>query len=472
MYTYNDFIKEESVDFAVGIAIQQHTTSPEYKVALDADLYDKQRNTTIMEFVRIMYALDGVATDDFTASNNKIASNFFHRLNTQRVTYLLGNGVSFSEDESVKDQLGKDFDMKLKKLAYAALIHGIAFGFWNLNGLHVFKLTEFVPLWDEDTGELRAGIRFWQIDKNKPMYAVLYEEDGYTKYRSNISNGRFEEVAAKRAYKQTIAATPADGEEVIGEDNYGSLPIIPIWGSPLKQSTLIGMRGGIDSFDLIRSGFANDLTDCAQIYWIVSNAGGMTDNDLAQLRDRIKLHHIAVADTDNSAITPYTQEVPYQARQTYLDGIRAGIYEDFGGLDVHTIAAGATNDHIDAAYQPMDEEADDFEYQILEFFDRLFTLLGLDTANTPIFLRNRVSNQLEQTQMILSAAEYLDEETVLRKLPFITVDEVEDILKKTIEERENRYSDAELEQRQVNLPAEEENGENGQNNGNNGAVNG
>ena len=199
------------------------------------------------------------------------------------------------------------------------------------------------------------------------------------------------------------------------------------------------MKEKIDSFDLIRSGFANDLTDCAQIYWIIENCGGMTDAELARFRDRMKINHIVTADTENSKVTPYTQEVPYNARKEYLDEIRSGIYEDFGGLDVHTIAAGATNDHIDAAYQPMDEEADDFEYQVIEFIQQILSLMGIE--DTPQFKRNRISNQKEQTDMILSAAEYLDTETILSKLPFITVDEVAEIMLKVQQESEDRFED-------------------------------
>lgn len=465
MFSYQDFMTEAEKDVAkaVGMAITAHKDSDDYKTAKDADLYDKQKNKTIYEYIHMMFTLTGTPIEDFTASNNKIASNFFRRLNTQRATYLLGNGVSFAENEGLKDKLGKGFDTKLKKLAYNALIHGTSFGFWNVKGLHVFKLTEFAPLWDEETGELRAGVRFWQIDDHKPMNAVLYEEDGFTKYRSNIKNGAFAEIQPKRAYQITVRTSVADGEEVIGEDNYGSLPIIPMWGSELKQSTLIGMQESIDSFDLIRSGFANDLSDCAMIYWILSGAGGMSNAEINEFRDRLKLLHIAAVDTDNSQATPYTQEIPYNARQVYLSEIRSGIYEDFGGLDVHAVAAGATNDHIEAAYQPLDEQADDLEYQVIEFMDHLLALLGEE--DTPIFKRNRISNQTEQTEMVLAAAEYLDEETVLKKLPFITVDEVADILAKKAEEEQNRYSDEELDARLTQL-------EEGQNNGQNQGVQG
>ena len=463
MYTYQDFMKETNVINAIQTAITQHVNSDIYKMARNADEYDHQRNVTILTYVKTIFSAYGTPIEDITASNNKICSNFFHRLNTQRCTYLLGNGVSFTETkeerkmsdgstitvDKTKEMLGNKFDSDLKSLAYNALIHGVSFGFWNVDRLHVFPLTEFVPLWDEDDGSLRAGIRFWQIDKNKPTIAVLYEENGYTKYKSKNDGYslEFEEVQPKKAYKLTVQRSQEDGEEIVGEDNYGSLPIVPMWGSRLKQSTLVGMQCKIDSYDLIRSGFANDLSDCSQIYWILENCGGMNDAELARFRDRLKIQHIVAVDTDNSAATPYTQEIPYNARQAYLAEIKAGIYEDFGALDVHTIAAGATNDHIDAAYQPMDEEADDFEYQVSEFVQQILSLMGID--DTPAFKRNRISNEAERTQMVLSAADYLDEETVLQKLPFVTVDEVPNIMMKKDAENEERYANEMPEEPQV-----------------------
>ena len=456
MLTFQDFESASDKLKFIREAIQEHDKSSLCKTARDADLYDRQRNKTIHEYVRTIFELTGTPVEDFTASNNKIASNFFHRLNTQRCAYSLGNGVSFTRTEKrrnedgvsvtvdlTKEMLGPKFDTDLKKAGYKALIHGVAFCFWNVNRMHVFPVTQFVPLWDEFDGSLRAGIRYWRLDKDKPMMVVLYEEDGYTKYKSkDDSEFSLELYEGKKSYVTKFQRTNADGaEDVVGEENYGSLPIVPLWGSDLRQSTLVGMQEAIDSYDLIRSGFANDLTDCAQIYWIVKNCGGMTDAALAQFRDRLKINHIAVTDSDvdgSGDVVPFTQDIPYQARQAYLDNIRAGIYEDFGALDVHTVAAGATNDHIDAAYQPMDENADDFEYQIIECVQQILALVGIE--DTPIFKRNRISNQKEQTEMVLSASDYLDEETVLQKLPFITPDEVQKILLRRDSEDKDRMT--------------------------------
>lgn len=459
LYTFQDFMNDaqkSGIPQAIHNAINTHVNSDAYKIAKSADAYDHQQNETIYNYIHVIFSIAGAPIEDFTATNNKIASNFFHRLNTQRNTYLLGNGVSFTKHvekqkdeegnevsvDTTKEALGSHFDIDLINAGYYALIHKVSFGFWNVNKMHVFTLPEFVPLWDEDDGSLRAGIRFWRIDESKPMICVLYEEDGYTKYKSRSNTGLdFAESQPKRAYKTKVRSSEVDGEEVIGEENYGTLPIIPLWGSRLKQSTLVGMQKSIDSFDLIRSGFANDLTDCAEIYWILENCSGMTDEDLSRFRDRLKINHIAVVDTENeSKATPYTQEIPYQARKEYLDMIRAGIYEDFGGLDVHAVEANSTNDHLEAAYQPLDEEADDFETQVTDFIKHILALMGID--DEPIYKRNRISNQMETVQMVMMEADKLDDETLLKKLPNITVDEISKILANKDRETNSRFENA------------------------------
>jgi SPP1 family phage portal protein len=269
---------------------------------------------------------------------------------------------------------------------------------------------------------------------------VLYEEDGYTTYRTkNKKTGlNLEEIEPKRAYIQIVQHSEADGDTVIGETNYSSLPIVPLWGNSIHTSALAGIKSMIDAYDLINSGLANDINDCAQIYWILGNASGMTQNDIYKFRDQLKFMHMAVVDTDNSSITPYTQEVPVSGRIQSLSELRSQIYEAFGALDVHTVAAGATNDHIDAAYQPMDEEADDFEYQIIVFIKQILKLIGID--DTPEFKRNRISNQMEQVQMVMLEAQYLDDETVLSKLPNIYSEEIPDIIARKNLENTSRFS--------------------------------
>ena len=433
--TYQDFEKaDDKADFVMR-AIAWHKQTDAYKTAKVADEYDAQRNTTITNVVRTIYDAQGVQVEDYTVSNNKIASNFFNRLNTQRCMYSLGNGVSFIDPyeaaeralrDTTKERLGKHFDHVLRECAYHALIHGRSYLFWNVDEVYEFKMTEFVAILDEYDASLRAGVRFWRLDDTKPLNAVLYEEDGYTKFRSD-EDGKLLLTEKKRAYKTTYEYTEAGDVLYTNEENYTRLPIVTVYASRLRQSTLVGMRDAIDAYDLIMSGFANDLNDCAQIYWIVENYGGMDDSDLSEFLDKLKLNHIANVDTTSGGkVTPYVQDVPTASRESFLTDLKRRIYDDFGALDVHEISAYSTNDLIDAAYQPLDEQAADFEHWISDAIVSLLSLMGIE--DTPLFQRDRVSNQYEQVQSVLIEAPYLDRATILRKLPNLTPDDVQLVL--------------------------------------------
>ena len=464
--TYQDFQKAvnqgRTIQF-IQQAINEHRNSEVFKIAELANAYDRQINPTVNSTVKTIYNMTGAKVKDTSASNIQISSNFFSRLNRQRCAYSLGNGVSFAED-GVKEGLGYKFDTTLFNAAYYALIHGESFGFWNVDQLHVFPVTEFVPLWDETDGSLNAGIRFWSIDwAHKPVYAILYEIDGYTRYATKTGSLglNLEQTEEKHAYKQTVAYTEAGGDEVIGEENYSSLPIVPLYGNRWHQSTLVGMRAAIDSYDLIQSGFANDISDCAQVYWLISNGLGMTtlgsgeDDDpdvigkpnkaMLQYMENIRKYHVAIVDTDNSTIQPYTQEIPHAARSTYLAAIKEQIYRDFGAFNPEVVANGnITATQIRAAYQTQDEEADAFEYQIIEFVQQILRLQGIEA--TPIFDRNRVANELEEVQMVIQEAQYLDDQTVLDLLPNITTDMVDEILARKDAQDAQRWDEEQTEE--------------------------
>ena len=122
-------------------------------------------------------------------------------------------------------------------------------------------------------------------------------------------------------------------------------------------------------------------------------------------------------------------DVPYQAREAMLTRLRSDLYEDFQLVDMDKIMSGnLTATAIRMGYQSQDDKCGDFEYCIRDFIGKLLELLGID--DTPSFQWNRIANQLEETQMVLTAATYLDDEAVLRHLPWLTPEEVDEILKR------------------------------------------
>jgi hypothetical protein len=258
-------------------AIADHKSSDIYKTAVDAELYYKHLNPTIMRAQKFVYNAMGLAVPDIYSANNKIPSRFYFYFVTQAVQFLLGNGVSFKGGDSTSDKLGKDFDRNIQKLATKAMNGGVSYGFWNLDHLEVFGVDEFVPLYDEENGALLAGIRFWQIAHDKPLRATLYETDGVTEYIRRVGEG-ITIMEKKRPYKLIERYSEATGTEIFDGENYPGFPVIPMFNVN-HQSEIVGGRETLDAYDLMASALVNNVDDGNLIYWVLKNCGGMDSAD-------------------------------------------------------------------------------------------------------------------------------------------------------------------------------------------------
>lgn len=447
MKTYQDFLEvaeksdRERMEFVLS-AINNHKDSDLYKQAVIAKEYDAHRNVTIANFQKLLYTLNGKVIPDNYSPNYKLRSNFFANFVTQETQYLLGNGVTLKKEEN-KAKLGAGFDTRLQEAAHDALVGGVSYGFWNLDHLEVFDVTEFVPLLDEENGALRSGIRFWQVCTSKPLRATLFEPDGFTQYIRR-SGEEMMVLEPKRGYVAVEATSEIDGTELLAYQNYPGFPIIPMYGNRAKQSELVGQREAIDCYDLIKSGFANTVDDASVIYWTISNAGGMDEIDMARFKESMRRIGVGLVDDDGAKAEAHTITIPVEAREALLSRISDDLYRDFQMLDVTKLQGGQkTATEINAAYQPMDNKVDQFEYCVIDFLQALFEIVGIE--DEPSFTRSKVTNQLEQTQMVLLAANYLDDETILNKLPWLTQEEVAEILRrKAAEDIERSFDPPEM----------------------------
>ena len=416
MRTFNDLLEvgenEANRMQFVYEAISEHKSSDLYKTAQIADEYDRKQNRTIVQFQKLLYDATGRAIPDNASANYKITSGFFNRFTTQQVQFLLGNGVTW-EDETTKDYLGEDFDKQLQVAAKASLGAGVSFGFYNYDHLEVFTALEYVPLYDEENGALMAGIRFWQVDAQKPLRATLYETDGITEYIWEDGEGRI--LKEKRPYILTVISTGVDEAEIFAGENYPTFPIVPLWANPHRQSELVGLREQIDAYDLIKSGFCNTIDEASFIYWTINNAGGMDEIDLAEFVQRLKTIHAANVEDTGATAQANSLEAPHEGREALLDRLAKDMYADYMALNVDEIKGGAnTATQIRAAYEPMNNKADQFEYCVLEFLQGILSVAGLE--DNPTFTRSYLVNTTEEISVLLQAAQYLDDEYVTRKI--------------------------------------------------------
>ena len=446
MMTYQDFLKvadddKDRMDF-VRMVISQHQESDLYKNAIDAENYFNVQNTTINEYVKTLTTATGRIVEDEWSPNHQVASGFFKRFAIQQNQFLLGNGITWG-NEATEKRLGKRFDNRLQEMGENSIVDAVSFGFWNKDHLEVFRVKEFAPLYDEENGTLRMGVRFWQIDPSKPLRATLYEEDGCTEYIWNTRDGKEsgEILKPKRAFVKVRTVTQAEGELADGDRNYEGFPIIPLWANRQHTTELLAIKDGIDAYDLIKNGFENEL-DTAQLYWIVKGAGGMDNQDLVQFLDRLLKNRIASIDGDQD-ISAQEISVPYAAREALLDRIEADLYRDYMALNTDDIKSGSVvNAQIKAAYEGMNAKADKFEYQIHDFLDNLLAIVGIDDEAT--FTRSMLVNGAEMISMLIQAGEYLSKDYITEKILTILgdADKVQEVLKQMDEEDMDRLPEA------------------------------
>ena len=461
MLTYQDLLEVPESDALrmefVKKVINAHKSSELYQTAVIADEYDRHQNRTIIQFQKLLYDVTGRAVPDNWTANFKMASRFFNRFITQENQYLLGNGITWKND-ATRNKLGDRFDTQVQKLGHKALSGAVSYGFWNNGYLYDFSVLEYAALNDEEDGAMKAGVRFWQVDSDKPLRATLYEMDGYTDY---IWNKRDDEegqiLHAKRPYKYIGVQSKADGFEIYDGENYPSFPIVPMWGNPQKQSEIVGLQSQIDCYDLIKSGYANNVDEGSLIYWTLNNAGGMDDLDLAKFVERMKKMHTAVMD-DGVQAESHNIEAPYQSREALLAKLRSDLYEDAMALDTKDIAAGnITATQIEASYEQLNSKVDQYESCVREFLKGVLDVAGLD--DEPMFSRSTIVNRQEEIQMVLQSAQFLTDDYVTRKILTLLGDGdiADDVIKQRDADELERFNGVTEENEEIGT--ENENGE-------------
>lgn len=429
-------------------AITKWQTSDIYKTAKVAYEYDKKQNPDIKSVMKFLYTVTGQQVPDTYSSNYRLGRAFFPFFVSQEVQYLLGNGVTW-ENQETADRLGigkAKFDTRLQKAGRDAVVGGCSFGFWNYDHVDIFSVLEFVPFYDEENGALRSGVRYWQIDPQKPFRATLYEEDGYTDYiwsrrddRGGVKEAG-EVLHEKRPYIIKITGTAIDESKIYQGENYPTFPIVPFWGNTNRQSEIIGLREQIAVYDIIKSGFCNTVEDASYVYWAIRNAPGMDERDLAIFLQKARqLHALQVENENGASAEPKTIEVPYQSREALLDRLEKDLFKDAMAFDPEKISGGAvTATQIRAAYDNLELKCNDFEYCVIEFVDAILELAGVD--DNPTFTRSKNVNVNEEVQTVMQAATALDDEYVTRKILTIMGDgdQADEVMARKIDDEVTR----------------------------------
>lgn len=440
--TYQDWLAAADRDKLLLTAIDRYKASRDFRQALEAGDYFRGCNSAVARKTilraRKIETRDAsgrkrIRTGTEDVVGNRIGSGFLFRFITQQNQFLLANGCILKDSET-KARLGADFDHQLAALGERALIHGVSWGFWNVDHLEILEAARdsrsgFFALMDEMTDEPMLGIQFWQITPDKPMYIRLFEMDGVTVFK--VEKSLLIPMMPKRPYIVTLRSDVL-GDEVLSTANYQRLPIIPLYANTERHSELTpAIKAKIDAYDNILSDFADNLDRANDVYWVLNNFGGTTD-DIAQMLEEIQrikaVANLSDGSGSSSTAEPHTIEVPYAARQTALDILERALYQDYMALNIDALTGGSlTNVAIRAATANLNLKADRYEWQVFRFVQQLLSLLGVTTEEIR-FQRQCIANKSETVADIAAMRPDIDRRTALKLNPYIQPEEIDALL--------------------------------------------
>lgn len=421
-------------------AISEHKDSPEYKTALTAHDYYKKRNPDIARLEKVIYDMKGMAHKDLVSPNHKLRNGYYPAIINQSVSHLLANGVGFSDPE-IKNKFGRNFDGVLRKMAVDAKNSGVSYGFYSGEKVIQFPFLEFKAIPDDKTGAIVAGVRFTQIDENKPLIATLYEPDGYTEY-TRYKN-EIEVSKPKTAYIVNEVSNAVEGVYGVHEGNFSQLPIYPLYNVS-HQSEIIGTQEILTAVDMVNSQLVNNVSQGELIYWVLKNYGGMNDLDDANFVINILKSHILHIEGNDCEASPHPITVPFEANEAAAVRLKRLLYESMGAVDTETLKAGnLTATAINAAFHDMRLNSANMEYEVIEFIQGICRIAGLPEDVTLSFTYFETVNETEAIQNIIAAAPFIGDETATRKICEILgmSDDFENIQKRKISESLESFSE-------------------------------
>lgn len=467
-YTYQDWLKMGGGPEIARKIVESYKASAFFVHALEANRYFIGENPTLDEKYQLkMQTRERTGGDGETlryaeavkVPGNRVPSSFLRRFVCQQNQFLLGNGVTL-KDAAQKKRLGMGFDVKMQQIGEAALLHGVSYGYWNLDHLEPISaardsLSGCVGLLDELSGAVGTAIQFWQLSSERPLYMRVFEPDGVTVY--SYVDGKYAQEQPKRAYKQMVRRD-ALGETVVGGESYSMLPVIPLYANDEQRSELTeSIKAKIDAYDRITSDFVDNLDRANDVYWVLNNFGGSVDQALQVVQEINELKvAMSVSDgTSSSSAEPHTIEVPYAARQTAMELLEKALYSDFMALSMSELTGGSlTNVAIQTAMTNLNLKCDHYEWQCFAFVQQVLALMGVQTEEI-VFKRQQIVNKSETVQDIYIMRGDIDRETALKLNPYISQDDIPGILEALDAEEVTGLPDMDALQKEIDRQQED-----------------
>lgn len=383
----------------------------------DARKYYLGENPTILKFRRMYWSDEKKQmTENKFVANYKIGYNKFHDIVSQKVSTLLDEAPvleSGFKDEGFVKQLG----YKLKTAGTEASLSGTAFMFFGYDdSISVFKTCNCIPFYDDtDQTKIKAFIRYYDVigmmDGIKTRYAEVYQDGGMSVYKS-YDCGNFELKEPMKAYKSAVRSDMF-GTEAEPISGYG-IPIVEFKNNDSRASDLTStIRAKIDVIDIVNSGFANNIEDFGDIFWVIKNGAGMSTDefeDFVASINRTKKVVLSGDSTKSLDVDTKQISIPTEARNAITTELIKELTDESGIIDTAALTGSSlTTTAIKAASMKLRQRVSDFEWYAFSATESLLTLYDINNGLEPI------EHTVDFTKLLIDNDKEIIENAVLVK---------------------------------------------------------
>jgi len=367
--------------------INRDRSSVEKKEMVDGEKYYKIKHDVLNKDFRVYY-VRGAKKISLIKANNKVISPFYNELVDQKADYILGKKPTIAnKKESDKNKLTELITRKffkfLKKSTVGASNKGIEWGhvFVNEKGefdFIVIPAEQIIPDYDSNyKNKLLSIMRYYYVDAQDSKgnlvqrtkveiwddkQVTFYIEDEKGEYIKDGLEPENPRPHWREVLKQNKTVVSSDAKD------WGEVPFFPLLNNDISISDLRRVKTLNDLYDVVLSGFGNQIEDLKEIHVVIKNYAGTDNEELVQM---FKESNFIKVSGDGGA-EPLELTIPVAAKESIMKILKENIYIAGRGVDYTGLALNnPTNLTLKFMFARLDLKADAIISSLEEYILKL-----------------------------------------------------------------------------------------------------
>ncbi|MDI3536505.1 MAG: hypothetical protein PWR12_689 [Eubacteriaceae bacterium] len=388
-------------------------------------------------------------------ADNRVCNNFHGLLVNQKASYLFTSPPLFDvgsnqTNKKITEVLGDRFSKVCKDLCINASNAGIAWLHYWISDKGQFKYAvidskQVIPVWSKDLERELLGVfrSYTQMDEDTGETYDIYEywnDEGCQAFR------KLNSTSMDELMEYPMFESYPDGQINRLKHDFGTVPFIPFMNNNVTEGDLVNIKGHVDTYDNVYSGFVNDLEDIQEIIFVLS---GYEDEDLGAFLNQLKKYKTvkttSYSDTDKAGLSTLSIDIPVEARKELLEITRRAIFEKGQGVDPQQQDFGnASGVALKFMYSLLELKAGlletEFRLGFGDFVRAICHYLRSDCqAITQTWTRTAITNDSEAAEICKGSYGITSNKTILANHPF--VEDVTREMKEIKKEKKEEYTE-------------------------------